>query len=131
MACAGSLSSVRAGLVGTDRGARDLARDSGEDQIPFEFQTTLFERLSRNHKSRDAGFHIGGAETENLTVANRAAELARRLQFGAKHPVLFCTGEARVHMPVDLKRGAGTIAFDDAHGVDSVWIDLLPYRFDS
>src|SRR5918992_1266425 len=130
MARAGPLASIGTGLIRADRSARDLTSDRRQDQIPLELNAALFERLAGDHEGGDAGFHVRSAEAENLPIADSAAQLTHGLQFGTKHPILFGTCKARIHVAVDLQRHSPGVTFDYAHGVDPIRIDLLPYRFD-
>src|SRR5262245_1191889 len=131
MARASAFASVGAGLIGPDRRARNFTGDRGENAIALELDAALFERLAGDHERGDAGFHVRRAEAEDLAVADGAAQLAHRIEHGAKQPVLLRAGKTRIHMTVDLQRGSPTTAFYDAHGIDAIGVDLLTNRLDA
>src|SRR3972149_4625454 len=127
MARAGALATIFFGLPGADGRARDLANDGGENDVAFEIDAAIFQRLARDHESRHAPFHVGDTEALDFVADDFAFEIRRWLHVGDHAAVFLRAGEARVRVAVESQAESRALAFDDTDGVGPVEFDVLAH----
>src|SRR5437764_13207782 len=90
MARAGAFAAIVRGLVRTDGSAGNLTHHGGEDDIAFERNDALLQRLAGDHESGQATLHVRDTEPLDLVADNAAFKFGFRLDMG--HHSQICAG---------------------------------------